>query len=64
MNNSEDMDDVAAFDAAMQEYEASNKVSYPAEIVIAIANGANPLKTIREWRKMSVDELASKLEVS
>lgn len=50
----ENAEDIRLYDRA----KAGEPTTYPAEIVHAILDGANPVKAIREWRRMTQARLA------
>ncbi|MDP2699420.1 helix-turn-helix transcriptional regulator [Thalassospira sp.] len=44
--------------------EAADGPFYPFELTVRKANGENPLKVYREWRGLTQQELAEKVDVS
>jgi antitoxin (DNA-binding transcriptional repressor) of toxin-antitoxin stability system len=60
----EDADDVRVYDAAIRNFKADNRRTYPSEVVYAIADGKNPIKAFREWRRLTQAQLAAKAGMS
>jgi DNA-binding XRE family transcriptional regulator len=58
--NSEDIADIAAFDAAMERDEEA----FPITLLDAIDAGENPIKAFRNYRKMKQIELATMTSIS
>jgi DNA-binding XRE family transcriptional regulator len=60
----EDLEDIASFDAARAEIEATRLPPFPPEVNAGIFRGDRRLAAIRKWRGMSEGELAAKSGVS
>lgn len=60
MEDAEMIDDIKAFDEA----KAEGGEYYPASVVYAILNGQNPIKTYREYRTLTQEDLAVKTGLS
>lgn len=56
----EDAEDVAAYDDAKRKLASGEEEMVPAEFVNRIIDGENPIRVWREYRGMSVKELAEK----
>jgi DNA-binding XRE family transcriptional regulator len=54
----EDLEDIAAFDAAMAENAASDTPNFPPEVSALLLRGDRRLMAIRKWRAVSLDQLA------
>lgn len=54
----EDAEDVAIYDARKRELAAEKPL--PAEISLALLEGKSRLRALREWRGISLEELASR----
>ncbi len=54
----EDIEDIAAFDAARAEIEAERVPPFPPEVSAALFRGDRRLAAIRKWRGLSVAQLA------
>lgn len=60
----EDLEDIAALDAARAENEAAQLPPFPPEVNAALFRGDRRLAAIRKWRALSVDDLAVRSNVS
>jgi hypothetical protein len=60
----EDLEDIAAYDAAMAEMAANPVPHFPPELSALMLRGNRRLAAIRKWRAVSVGELAAKSGVS
>jgi Helix-turn-helix len=60
----EDLEDIAAYDAAMAENAASGAPNFPPEVSALMLRGDRRLAAIRKWRSHSVGELAAKSGVT
>jgi DNA-binding XRE family transcriptional regulator len=58
--NSEDIANIAAFDAAMEH----NEEAFPIALLDAIAAGENPIKAFRDYRGIKQAELANIVNIS
>ncbi len=58
------LQDIRDYDAAMAALESGEDELIPSELVYAIANGANPIKTWREYRGLTQNQLAQIAEIS
>lgn len=58
---SEDMDDIALYDAAMA---ADDGVRIPSEVLNAIVDGTHPIKAWRKYRDLTVQVLADQAQIS
>jgi predicted transcriptional regulator len=56
----EDAEDVAAYDEAKRKLASGEEEMVPAEFVNRIIDGENPIRVWREYRGISVKELAEK----
>lgn len=55
----EDLADIEAYDRAMAEREPG----MPHEVLTRLIEGENPVRVLREWRGLSVSELARRTDV-
>ncbi len=53
--------DIQDFDEAVLKINENRKDLVPAEVVYRILDGANPIRVWREYREMSLHELAKKI---
>ncbi|MFQ5535481.1 MAG: helix-turn-helix domain-containing protein [Sphingomonadales bacterium] len=60
----EDADDVRAYDEAKRRLAAGEDEMVPGEFADRILDGENPVRVWREYRGLSVKELAEKAEIS
>ena len=58
--DAEMIDDIKAYDAAKSE----GGEYFPSEVVYAVLGGANPVKTYREYRNLTQEDLAKKTKLS
>jgi DNA-binding XRE family transcriptional regulator len=56
--------DVQDYDSAKATLEHGEDELIPSEVIYAILDGANPIKTWREYRGMSQQEMAKKVGIS
>lgn len=59
----EDVEDVRAYDKAMQELESGEDELLPSEMVERLMNGENPLRVWREYRGLTQETLAQAIGV-
>jgi DNA-binding XRE family transcriptional regulator len=59
----EDVEDVRAYDKAMQELESGEDELLPSEMVERLMNGENPLRVWREYRGLTQETLAQAVGV-
>jgi predicted transcriptional regulator len=64
VEQAEMLDDIREYDAAMQAIASGTEELIPASVVFALADGANPIKTWREYRKLSQRQLAETVCIS
>jgi len=57
-------EDIRDYDLAMQQIESGEEELIPSEVVYAILDGENPIKTWREFRRMTQRQLASSAGIS
>lgn len=60
----EELEDVAAFDAAMRRRTAGEDAAVPFEVVQRLSDGDNPVRVWREHRGLKVGELAARAGIS
>jgi ribosome-binding protein aMBF1 (putative translation factor) len=60
----EDLADIQAFDEVKQRLEKGEDELVPAKFADRIIDGENPVRVWREFRGLSIKELASKAEIS
>jgi DNA-binding XRE family transcriptional regulator len=60
----EDLEDIAAYDAARAEIDAAQLPPFPPEVNAGLMRGDRRLAAIRKWRDVSVAQLAAKSGVS
>lgn len=60
----EELEDVAAFDAAMRRRAAGEDAAVPFEVVQRLSDGDNPVRVWREHRGLKVGELAARAGIS
>lgn len=60
----EDLQDLRDFDTAMKKIEEGEKDFVSSTVVYRILDGIHPVKAWREYRKMSLNELARQCKVS
>ena len=56
----EDLEDLRLYDEA----KAAGGETYPADVVHAILDGANPVKAFREWRRLTQADLAGRAGIA
>jgi len=64
VEEAEMLQDIHDFDAAKAVLESGEDELVPAELVYAIADGANPIKAWREYHGLSQNQLAQIAEIS
>ena len=62
--NSEMLQDIHDYDRAKEELRRTGEERIPSELVFALIEGANPLRTWREYRHLSQNDLAQKAGIS
>ena len=60
----EELEDVAAFDAAMRRRAAGEDAAVPFELLQRLSDGDNPVRVWREHRGLKVGELAARAGIS
>lgn len=60
----DELEDVAAFDAAMRRRAAGEDAAVPFEVVQRLSDGDNPVRVWREHRGLKVGELAARAGIS
>ena len=60
----EDLDDIRAYDTAKQRLAAGQDEFIPAEFAERILDGESPLRVWREYRGISIKELAARAAIS
>lgn len=64
IEKAEMLEDVRDFEQAMEDFHKSGSVTIPGEVVFALIDGANPIKTWREYRGLSQNDLAQQAGIS
>lgn len=64
VSNAEDAIDNAAADRIEAAFRAGEMETFPGDLVLALSNGANPVRAFREHRAMTVADLAGRAGVS
>jgi DNA-binding XRE family transcriptional regulator len=64
IEKAEMLEDVRDFEQAMEDFRKSGRVTIPGEVVFALIDGANPIKTWREYRGLSQNDLAQQASIS
>jgi ribosome-binding protein aMBF1 (putative translation factor) len=59
----EDAGDVAAYDAAKAEFEASGSITFPPDLSALLMKHKSRLTAMREWRGLSQADLAAKVGI-
>lgn len=58
------LEDIQDYDRIKSEVESGNEEVLPTEIVYALADGENPVRVWREYRKLTQQQLAEIAEIS
>ena len=64
LEKAEMFQDIEDYEKAVEEIEKNGTEYFPMELVYALAGDANPIKTWREYRNLSQNELAEKTGIS
>jgi DNA-binding XRE family transcriptional regulator len=64
VEDAEMLQDIQDYDAVKTAIEQGKEVLIPSEVAFALLDGVNPIKVWREYRGMTQQQLAEKVEIS